>query len=198
MYLINLNITKYIFYIILICTLISCSDDEPQFTPSIVKNKKVKQKDSVDYNHANVYRIIDGDTFELENGEKVRLLGIDTPEKTNNKKLKKDAIRSNKDKVIIEALGKLSSDYADSLLLNRFVKLVQDSSNSDKDKYGRLLRYAYFESGELYNLKVIRDGYAYAFTQYPFLYMEEFRNAERVARENRNGLWGDINFIDLK
>ncbi len=45
----------------------------------------------VDYNHAKVLRVINGDTFELENGERVRLLGIDTPEKWDSNKLKTDA-----------------------------------------------------------------------------------------------------------
>ncbi len=50
----------------------------------LTSNNSYSQVDTstiVDYNHAKVLRVIDGDTFELENGERVRLLGIDTPEK---------------------------------------------------------------------------------------------------------------------
>ena len=97
----------------------------------------------VDYNHAKIMKVIDGDTFELENGERVRLLGIDTPEKWDSNKLNTDAERSKKDKEVIKNLGVLASFYADSILSGKYVKLVMDSINSDRDKYKRLLRYAY-------------------------------------------------------
>lgn len=159
---------------------------------------QTNSKDSIDYNHAKVTRVIDGDTFQLENGERVRLLGIDTPEKWPSKKMDTDAERSKKDKEVIKKLGELASLYADSLLEGKFVRLVPDSTNSDRDKYKRLLRYAYLENGELFNLKIIQDGYAYAYTRFPIIYLEQFREAEKEARENKRGLWGDIDFQEMK
>jgi len=145
-----------------------------------------------------VTKVYDGDTFQIDTGEKVRLLGIDTPEKWESGKLDKDSERSGKDKELIKALGKLASDYAENILFNQQVILIADSTNSDKDRYGRLLRYAYLQDGTLFNLKIIQDGYAYAYTKYPVIYIQEFIEAQREARENSRGLWGDINFEEMK
>lgn len=114
-----------------------------------------------------IIKVYDGDTFQIDTGDKVRLLGIDTPEKWESGKLDKDSERSGKDKETIKALGQLASDYTEKLLLNQKVTLVADSTNSDTDRYGRLLRYAYLEDGTFFNLKIIQDGYAYAYTKYP-------------------------------
>ena len=84
------------------------------------------------------------------------------------------------------------------MLFGKYVKLIADSTNSDRDKYKRLLRYAYLENGELFNLKIIQDGYAYAYTRFPIIYLEQFREAEKEARENKRGLWGDIDFQEMK
>lgn len=145
-----------------------------------------------------VIKVYDGDTFQIDTGEKVRLLGIDTPEKWESGKLDKDSERTGKDKEIIKKLGQLASDYAESILLNKTVTLVADSTNSDIDRYGRLLRYAYLEDGTLFNLRIIQDGYAYAYTKYPVIFMEEFVKAQHEARESGKGLWGDINFEEMK
>lgn len=165
-----------------------------------VENGSSKKDDQIkefNYNSIKIVRIIDGDTFEIESGEKVRLIGIDTPEKYESKKLNNDSEISKKDKELIKKLGDLSSKYTENELLNKKIKLVPDSTNSNKDRYGRLLRYVYLNDTLLFNLKIIKDGFAYAYTKYPFLYLEQFLVAQREARENKKGLWGDIDFIDL-
>lgn len=141
-----------------------------------------------------ITKINDGDTFEIETGERVRLLGIDTPEKWDSNKLNKDSERTGKDKEVLKKLGALASECAEDILLNKKVMLVVDSTNANNDRYGRLLRYAYLEDGTLFNLKIIQDGFAYAYTKYPVIFMEEFIQAEKDARENNRGLWGDDNF----
>ncbi|MBE2228239.1 MAG: thermonuclease family protein [Ignavibacteria bacterium] len=145
-----------------------------------------------------VTKVIDGDTFVIDTGEKVRLLGIDTPEKWESGKLDRDSERTGKDKEVIKLLGQLASDYAEKMLLNQTVVLLSDSTNSDTDRYGRLLRYAYLSDGTLFNLKIIQDGYAYAYTKYPVIYMEEFVKAQHEARENARGLWSDKVFEEMK
>lgn len=145
-----------------------------------------------------VTKVIDGDTFEIDTGEKVRLLGIDTPEKWESGKLDRDSERTGKDKELIKQLGQLASDYAEKVLLNQTVTLVADSTNSDTDRYGRLLRYAYLSDGIMFNLKIIQDGYAYAYTKYPVIYLEQFLQGQREARENSRGLWGDQTFEEMK
>ncbi len=87
--------------------------------------------------------------------------------------------------------------YTDSILYGQNVTLVSDSISANKDEHGRLLRYVYLENGELFNLKIIQDGYAYSYTKYPFIYIDEFKQSEKQARKNEIGLWSDINFKNI-
>ena len=73
---------------------------------------------------------MDGDTIELSNGEKVRYIGINTPETKDPRK-------------IVECFGKESYEYNKKLVEGKEVALEKDVS--DKDKYGRLLRYVWIE-----------------------------------------------------
>jgi micrococcal nuclease len=139
-----------------------------------------------------VKRVIDGDTYLLHNGDKVRLLGIDTPEKYNSKKLDKDADRTGQDKKTIRKLGKLSSDYVKDLVEGKKVFLEKEPNYEDKDKYGRLLRYVYLEDGTLVNAKIIQDGYGQVYEKYPVSKTDEFRKYQREARLQKRGLWGNI------
>jgi micrococcal nuclease len=59
----------------------------------------------------------------------------------------------------------------------------------DRDKYGRLLAYVYLEDGTFLNAEIIKQGFGFAYTRYPFKYLEEFRQYERVAKENGSGMW---------
>lgn len=58
-----------------------------------------------------------------------------------------------------------------------------------KDKYNRLLAYVFLEDGTFLNLEIIKQGYGFAYTKYPFKYLEQFRQAEKEAREQGRGLW---------
>jgi micrococcal nuclease len=58
-----------------------------------------------------------------------------------------------------------------------------------RDRYGRLLAYVYLSDGTFLNAEIIKQGYGFAYTRFPFKHMEEFRRYERDARENRRGLW---------
>jgi len=139
-----------------------------------------------------VKRVIDGDTFELENRERVRVLGIDAPEKYESQKLDNDVNRTGQDKKTIQMLGTLSSEYAEKLLSGKKVKLVPELNYEDKDKYGRLLRYVYFEDGTFFNKKMVDDGYAYAYRTFKISKLDELIEAERQARISQRGLWGRV------
>jgi len=58
-----------------------------------------------------------------------------------------------------------------------------------RDRYGRLLAYVYLMDGTFLNAEIIKQGYGFAYIKYAFKYMEEFRQYEEEARENRKGLW---------
>lgn len=144
-----------------------------------------------------VARVIDGDTYELSTGERVRLIGVDTPEKHSSAKLQRDAERTGQDQATIRHLGTLASEHATKLVLNRVVELEFDEANAargHRDRYGRLLAYVWVvENGQrsfMVNRQLILDGYANAYTRYPFRYLDDFRDAEREAREAGRGLWG--------
>ena len=147
---------------------------------------------NADRESAFVKRVIDGDTYLLHNGDKVRLLGVDTPEKYDSEKLDEDADRTGQDKKAIKKLGKLSSDYVKNLVEGKKVSLEKEPNYEDKDKYGRLLRYVYLEDSTLINAKIIQDGYGQVYEKYPVSKTDEFRKYQREARLQNKGLWGDI------
>ena len=121
-----------------------------------------------------VTHVIDGDTIQIEGGEKVRYIGIDTPETVHPSKA-------------IQCFGKEASRYNSELVMGKLVTLVKDIS--DTDKYGRLLRYVYI-GDEFVNLTLVQNGYAYA-TSFPpdIAHAANFRRAENTAREAKKGLW---------
>lgn len=121
-----------------------------------------------------VSRIIDGDTIELDNKNKVRFIGIDTPETKDNTSG-------------IECFGEEASLETTKLLLNKSVFLEKDISETDR--YGRLLRYVYVD-GIMINEYLVKNGFALASSYPPDVkYQEKFKDAERYARENNLGLW---------
>ena len=71
------------------------------------------------------------------------------------------------------------------------MKLESDSTQGDKDKYSRLLRYIFLEDGTNFNKMMISDGYAFEYTYQsnPYKYRDEFILAQKEARENQRGLW---------
>ena len=129
-----------------------------------------------------VLRVVDGDTIEIDYKgakEKVRLIGVDTPESVHP-----DANKN------IES-GKTASNYTKDLLDGKNITLEFDVQQ--KDKYGRLLAYVYLD-GEMINKKLLAEGYAKLATYPPNVkYVEEFTKIQKEARENKKGLWeGDV------
>ncbi len=141
-----------------------------------------------------VKKVIDGDTLLLSNGEKVRLIGVDTPEYHESLKLHKDSERSGQNIATIKALGKKASEFTTKIALGKSIRLEYDQANAHikhRDRHGRILAYVFLEDGTFLNAEIVRQGYGNAYTKYPFRYMDEFRRYENEAREDRKGLWGD-------
>ena len=131
-------------------------------------------------------RVVDGDTIIIEmNGkqERVRLIGVDTPETKHPKKP-------------VERFGKEASDFTTRMVEGKKVTLEYDQEK--RDKYGRLLAYVYLEDGTSLNAEIIKQGYGFAYTRFPFKYLEAFRQYEDDARSNGKGLWGDKYFYKKK
>lgn len=162
------------------------------FSPSNDFNKGSVVSENENREPALVKRVVDGDTFLLSNGERVRLLGIDTPEKFESNKLDKDAEISGQDKKTIQKLGQLASDYVKNLVEGKKVYLEREPNYEDKDRYNRLLRWIYLEDGTFLNGKIVKDGYAQVYEKFPVSKLEELRKYQKEARENNRGLWGNI------
>jgi micrococcal nuclease len=124
-----------------------------------------------------VVRVVDGDTIEIEGGQKVRYIGIDTPETVDPRKS-------------VQCFGKEASDKNKELVEGKDVELEKDVSETDK--YGRLLRYIWI-GDLLVNEFLVQEGYAQSSSYPPDVkYQERFNEAEQKAREEEKGLWGEI------
>lgn len=140
------------------------------------------------YNDILVKRVIDGDTLQLENGQRVRLIGIDTPEIHLSDKLYKDIQRTKKDILTIRQLGMKAYEFTRNLVENKRVRLEFDVEKYDK--YGRLLAYVYLKDGTFVNAEILRQGYATLMTVPPNVkYSEFFLRLYQEARQNQRGLW---------
>ncbi|MCX5703200.1 MAG: thermonuclease family protein [Candidatus Omnitrophica bacterium] len=112
------------------------------------------------YNYADIFvkRAVDGDTLVLESGERVRLIGIDTPEMHESDKLYRDSQRTRQDIRTIQKLGRRAYEFTKSLVEGKRVSLEFDLEK--RDKYGRLLSYVYLKDGTFVNAKIVEEGYA--------------------------------------
>lgn len=144
---------------------------------------------SYNYTDILVRRVIDGDTIELESGERVRLIGIDTPEVHESNKLHKDSQRTGEDISTIQALGRRSWEFTKKLVEGKRVNLEFDVEKYDK--YNRLLAYVYLKKdGTFVNAEIIKQGYASLMTFPPNVkYADLFVKLYQEARNNKRGLW---------
>lgn len=115
-----------------------------------------------------VARVIDGDTIEIDTGESVRLICIDTLERGQNGYQE-------------------AKDYLEGLVLGKEVKLVRDISETDK--YDRLLRYVYLD-GDFVNEMIVREGHGSAYPYSPDTSLcPQILEAEAEAKEKEKGIW---------
>ena len=119
-------------------------------------------------NIVKVIQIIDGDTIIIEGGHHVRYIGIDAPEQNES--------------------GYLEAKYKNKELVEgKKVRLEKDTSN--KDRYGRLLRYVYIND-TFVNGEIVKHGYAYARAYSPDTKYQVYLEAmENEARQKKRGIW---------
>lgn len=131
---------------------------------------------------AGYYRVTqfdDGDTIVVDMAgveEKIRFIGVDTPETKDPRKP-------------VQCFGKAASAFTKNLIGNNPVKLEADPTNTNRDRYDRLLRYVYLPDGTFVNLEIIRQGYGFAYVSFPVQKLEMLRAAQKEAREANRGLW---------
>lgn len=127
-----------------------------------------------------VLRVIDGDTFVVDDGsakgETVRLIGIDAPE------TRRSANRE------IGKYGEEATAFLSDLLADGHVLLMYDVGK--QDRYRRTLAYVYLPDGTFVNAELVRQGYATVMTVPPNVAEAKlFEKLEREARQKRRGLW---------
>lgn len=132
-------------------------------------------------NEYRVSNVIDGDTIEIIRYgkiEKVRLIGIDTPETVDPRKA-------------VQCFGLEASGYAKQALSNKTIRLEFDPMVGERDKYGRLLGYVWLDSDTLVNNELVKQGYAHEYTyrSQAYKYQRLFKSSEQEAKQGAVGFW---------
>lgn len=124
---------------------------------------------------------VDGDTVDVNMGghtESVRFIGIDTPE-------------THKPDTPVQCYGPQAAAHTQAAIKAQGgqVRLVSDPLSTNRDRYGRLLRYVYLPDGSDLNELNIRGGYAFYYPYFPFSNRDRFAADEKQAQAARRGLW---------
>jgi len=130
---------------------------------------------------ARVTNVVDGDTIDVTLGkkaERVRLLGVDSPESVDPRRQ-------------VECFGQEAADFVKRQLSGKNVRLEADTTQSNRDSFGRLLRYVWLADGTNFNQRLIDEGFAheYTFENHPYKFQKQFQQAETDAKEAKRGLW---------
>jgi micrococcal nuclease len=123
-----------------------------------------------------VERVVDGDTIVLAGGERVRYIGVDTPE-------------SVKPGTPVQCYAKAASHFNARLVEGQRVRLRYDAER--QDRYGRTLAYVFrSQDGLFVNAELVRRGYATTLTIPPNVaHADDFRRLAGGARRAGRGLW---------
>lgn len=173
-----------VFIYVFIIIFYGCSSQNIE-TNNIQKEINQEKTELIGIKDENVYpviRVIDGDTFVVKinnKNEKIRIIGIDTPEKEGGYQT-------------VECFGDHASDYAKKYLKNKKVSLLKSKKQNNRDKYGRMLRYV-FINGEDFGAKLIKEGYAFSFKRYKHERISLYNKLEKEAKSNKKGMWNPKN-----
>lgn len=121
----------------------------------------------------------DGDTITVDmNGktERIRMIGVDTPETQDPRKP-------------VQCFGHAASEFTRNLIGDNPVRLEADALSDNRDRYSRLLRHVYLPDGRLVQAEIIKAGFGFAYTSFPFTKSVEFKAYEIKARTQNLGLW---------
>jgi micrococcal nuclease len=131
---------------------------------------------------AQVVKVVDGDTIDVSiNGvrEKIRIIGLNTPETVDPRKG-------------VECFGREASNFAKQTLSGKTVYLEADPTQAERDKYNRLLRFVFVDGTLDFSLFMIQEGYGYEYTyDLPYKYQAAYKKAQEEAKNNKKGLWAD-------
>lgn len=127
-----------------------------------------------------VTSVVDGETLELSNGEKVRLIGIDVPASSKNVKLRDDIKHTGKDAPALIATGKNAAKFLRELVRNKAVVLEYDTE--EKERSGRRWAYVYFYLDPRLNMEIPEDWYAELAPEIKERQLRVFLNATMIRK----------------
>ena len=167
----------FVCWIVSICFLLPLSAFAAKIIPKTLEHHSYR-----------VIKVIDGDTIKLDNGQLVRLIGIDAPETKQGPKFDRDLKKRQISKSKELAMGRRSWQYAKSLLEGKKVHMELDRQTYDD--YHRLLAYVYLTNGIFVNKEIIKKGFAYPYAIKPNIkYAKIFDELYEEARQEHQGLW---------
>ena len=139
---------------------------------------------------ATVSRVVDGDTIEVEfesgQSDRVRIIGVDTPETFSSNQSSEYGNITDLD--CLDKWGDAATQYARDILNNKTIKLVQDPLVQERDYYDRLL--AYIEiNGQDFGVRLLEEGYARVYIEGQSTRKNNYLKLEQQARSNKVGLW---------
>lgn len=126
-----------------------------------------------------VERVVDGDTLVLDGGERVRLIGVETPEMGYSPRARVPGVP--------DPYAEEATEFVRERVERRRVRL--EHGYEATDRFERTLAYVYLEDGMLLNAEIIRQGFGRAYRRYPHPLLEEFVALEAEARAAGRGLW---------
>lgn len=130
--------------------------------------------------------IYDGDTLKVDGIGKVRLIGIDTPEKENSSR--DDFYRRWKiPPRQLRNISRQALEFCITEAKGKIVTLTLDAT--PRDRHGRLLAYVHLPDGRLLNLLLLENGLATVYRRFDFRMKGAFLEAEEGARNKEVGLW---------
>lgn len=158
-------------------------EEKPKIESGVVGESLLANEDIRKSPTYQVLRVTDGDTIHINyNGkdEKVRFIGLDTPETKDSRKP-------------IRCFGREATAKMTEFVENKNVRLEFDKTQGERDKYGRILAFVYSEDNKNLAYEMIRQGYGneYTYNSNPYKYQNEFKEAARKAREENKGLWAE-------
>jgi micrococcal nuclease len=181
-----LKIAKTARVLVLLASLLACNIDLTVVTPIPGSNPPIGAVPTIvtpasgpalppNLIPAQVINIVDGDTIDVMIGgtvtERVRLIGIDTPESG-------------------VCYFNEATNRTRNLVSGGQVLLEADVTQDDRDVYSRLLRFVWLPDGTLVNYVLVREGYAFEYTyRVPYKYSSLFIQAGADAQREGQGLW---------
>lgn len=133
-----------------------------------------------------VVRVYDGDTIEVADVGKVRLLGIDAPEFEASGR-DRFYLRRDISPETLRRTARRARSFTIDQARGKHVSLTLDHQH--RDRYDRLLAYVHLPDGRLLNRLLVKKGLAAVYRRFDFRMKEDFLDAEAEARRAGRGMW---------